>query len=126
MDLSQAKAAAYLPVSDLERATAWYRDRLGAEATQLNEMDSEFVCGDGTSFFLYPSQFAGTNEGTALALNVDDVEATVADLVSRGVTFEEYDFDDFKTVNGIATMPDGRKVAWFKDQDGNIIAVGSG
>jgi len=126
MDLSQAKAAAYLPVSDLERATAWYRDRLGAEATQLNEMEAEFVCGDGTSFFLYPSQFAGTNEGTALALNVDDVEATVADLVSRGVTFEEYDFDDFKTVNGIATMPDGRKVAWFKDQDGNIIAVGSG
>ncbi len=126
MDLSKAKATTSLPVSDLASAVAWYRERLGAEPTQINEEEAEFMCGDGTSFFLYPSQFAGTNQGTAMSLRVDDVEGAVADLRGRGVAFEHYDFEDFKTVDGIASVPDGRKVAWFKDPDGNIIAIGSG
>jgi hypothetical protein len=53
------------------------------------------------------------------------VEATVRWLKNRGVVFEEYDFPGLKTVNGIATLGD-RKGAWFKDPDGNILAVSSG
>lgn len=77
-------------------------------------------------FFLYPSQFAGTNEATALMLQVDDLDQSIAELRSKGVAFEAYDFGDIKTVDGIMTNPDGSRSAWFKDLDGNIIGIGSG
>jgi catechol 2,3-dioxygenase-like lactoylglutathione lyase family enzyme len=54
---------------------------------------------------------------------VPDVRATVEGLRARGVTFEEYDFGDFKTVDGIMETPDGFANAWFKDGDGNIVGV---
>jgi hypothetical protein len=51
------------------------------------------------------------------------VEAEVQDLRRHGVKFEEYDMPGLKTVNGIATM--GKlHAAWFKDSEGNILAVG--
>jgi hypothetical protein len=53
---------------------------------------------------------------------VDDVEKAVAEMRDRGVVFEEYDFPGLKTVNGIAEIQ-GEKGAWFKDPDGNILAV---
>ena len=55
---------------------------------------------------------------------VDDIEAVVAELDRRGVLFESYDMPGLKTdSNHIAEIPDGPKAAWFKDPDGNIIAV---
>ena len=99
MDLTRVRAITSLPVSDLDRATAWYRDHLGAEPSEFDEEGVLIECGGGTSFFLYRSQFAGTNEATALMLQVDDFDAAFADLRSRGVSFEEYDFDEFKTVD---------------------------
>jgi len=53
---------------------------------------------------------------------VDDVMAEVAVLKSRGVKFEDYDMPGLKTVDGIATGG-GAKTAWFKDTEGNILAV---
>ena len=53
---------------------------------------------------------------------VDDIEATVTDLRSRGVVFEEYDFPGLKTVDGIATIGD-LKTSWFKDSEGNTLAI---
>jgi catechol 2,3-dioxygenase-like lactoylglutathione lyase family enzyme len=125
MDLSHVRAVASLPVSDVQKATDWYRDHLGVAPSRSEEVGTEFSFGGGTSFFLYPSRFAGTNKATAMALNVEDFDGTIADLRARGVTFEEYDFDDLKTVDGVATNPDGTKSAWFKDPDGNIIGVGT-
>ena len=52
----------------------------------------------------------------------DDIEREVAEFRARGVTFEEYDMPNMKTVNGIATAG-GAKSAWFKDTEGNILAV---
>lgn len=54
----------------------------------------------------------------------DDLPTIVADLRGRGVTFEEYDLPDLKTVNGIASVGDVR-AAWCKDPDGNILAIES-
>ena len=53
----------------------------------------------------------------------DDIEADVADLQARGVVFEEYDLPGLKTVNGIATIGES-KGAWFKDSEGNLLALG--
>jgi hypothetical protein len=58
-----------------------------------------------------------------LGWDVDDVEAAVAELRGRGVVFEEYDLPGFKTVDGIAEIA-GEKGAWFKDSEGNLLAIG--
>ena len=73
----------------------------------------------GDSWFLvYASQFAGTNQATAAAFEADDLTALAAHLRGAGVEFEEYDFDEFKTVDGIVSLPDGSAAAWFKDHRG--------
>lgn len=113
-----------LPVTDIERAKAWYASVLRLEPTQTADNGDARYELNGTHMQLYTSRFAGTNQATAAALGVADVEATVAELTSRGAVFEDYDFgEDFRTVDGILTTPDGRKLAWLKDSEGNILAI---
>ena len=57
-----------------------------------------------------------------MGLRVPDVRAAVAELRSRGIVFEDYDFPGLKTVDGIADVG-GASAAWFKDTEGNIIGV---
>lgn len=112
-----------LPVSDIDRAKAFYADKLDLKpAEELADGGAYYQSGNA-KFLLYPSGFAGTNQATAAGWEVDDVEAVVADLRSRGVVFEEYDFDELKTENGIATTAEGQRAAWFKDTEGNILGV---
>ncbi|MGD8682339.1 MAG: VOC family protein [Chloroflexota bacterium] len=116
--------AATLPASDVERAKAWYASVLQLEPVEITEDGSAWYETGGTRFLLYFSRFAGTNQATAAAVGVDDVEATVAELKSRGAVFEDYDFgEEFRTVDGILTTPDGRKMAWLKDSEGNILGI---
>jgi hypothetical protein len=60
-----------------------------------------------------------------MAFEVENVTAAVADLKSNGVKPEEYDYPEFKTRDGVVDMPDGEKGAWFKDSEGNLIALAS-
>jgi hypothetical protein len=63
---------------------------------------------------------------------VDDIEATVAELRRRGVVFEVVDLPGLKTVNGIAEVAGnypssgatGEKAAWFRDSEGNLLGIG--
>lgn len=125
--LKDARAAAVLPVSDMDRAKQFYGETLGL--TQKDSPDPGgmmFESGGGTGVFVYKTEFAGTNKATAAGFGVSDVDAEVAELRTKGVTFEEYDMGpDMKTVNGIITLPSGDKAAWFKDPDGNIISINS-
>lgn len=117
--------AVSLPAADIERAKAWYATVLKLEPSETTEDGTVWYDVEGTRMFLYASQFAGTNQATAAAIGVDDVEGTVAELRARGAVFEDYDFgEDLRTVDGIATMPDGQKLAWLKDPEGNILAIG--
>jgi len=86
-----------------------------------------YPCADGTEIHPYPSPDNAGKSGATLAFwTVDDVDKVVDELSSKGVTFEQYDMDPIKTnEKGIAELPDGEKVAWFKDPDGNILAVGT-
>ena len=81
--------------------------------------------GDGTAIHIYPSPGnAGTSGATVAGWVVDDVEGTVDELTSKGVAFEQYG-EPFNTdEKGIAHLGD-MSGAWFKDPDGNILAVGS-
>lgn len=120
------RVGATLPASDLERAKGWYSRVLQLEPVETAEDGSLWYETGGTRFLVYASQFAGTNQATAAGLEVDDVEAAVAEFRSRGAVFEEYDFgEDFRTVDGILTMPGGSKAAWMKDSEGNILGVAS-
>ena len=89
----------------------------------MTEDPGGIIYRSGDAYFsLYPTEFAGTALHTLGAFMVRDVEATVADLRGRGVTFEDYDLPGVKTVNGIAELG-GFKGAWFKDPEGNILSV---
>ena len=113
-----------LPAADMTRARDWYRDKLGLKPAEESPMGEALYETGGTRFMLYPSPFAGTNQATAAGFVVDDFDAEVAELRSNGVVFEEYDLGEgMATVNGVITMPDGRKGAWFKDSEGNILAL---
>ncbi|MBA3797060.1 MAG: VOC family protein, partial [Chloroflexi bacterium] len=78
------KFAATLPASDIERAKAWYSSVLHLEPTEITESGDVWYEIGGTRLMLYPSQFAGTNQATAVNIRVDDVEVSVAELKARG------------------------------------------
>ena len=114
-----------LPASDLDRAKRWYAEKLGLEPVREDKYGgAEYEVG-GAMFLVYRSEFAGTNKATAAGFRVDDFDATVAELRSAGVVFEDVDFGEFgSTVDGVITMPGSTdKAAWFKDSEGNILSL---
>jgi len=114
-----------LPASDLDRAKRWYAEKLGLEPVREDEYGgAEYEVG-GAMFLVYRSEFAGTNKATAAGFRVDDFDASVAELRSAGVVFEDVDFGEFgSTVDGVITMPGSTdKAAWFKDSEGNILSL---
>jgi catechol 2,3-dioxygenase-like lactoylglutathione lyase family enzyme len=121
--LESSMAVPTIAVSDLGRARKFYEETLGLKFMDETPGGIRFQAGNGTWVFVYPSQYAATNQATCMSFEVDDIEATMTELRDRGVTFEEYDFPGLKTVNGIADLG-GEKGAWFKDLDGNILALG--
>jgi hypothetical protein len=90
-----------------------------------------YRCGNG-EFALFESAAAAAGDHTQMAWEVDDLEETIAQLRERGVIFEEYDAPGLETVNGIAEVEGnypskggvGEKAAWFKDSEGNLLAIG--
>ena len=126
--LDAARIAAVVPVSDVEAAVEFYEGVLGLRLEARREdlpdnPEAEFSAGDGI-LLVYKSAGAGQSRHTIAGFRVDDVAAAVAALRERGVVFEDYDFPGLKTEDGIAALG-GVRAAWFKDPDGNIVAVES-
>jgi catechol 2,3-dioxygenase-like lactoylglutathione lyase family enzyme len=117
---------AMVPARDLEAAKRWYRDKLGLEPVEpMNEGGAAYGLAEGTRFFLYASQFAGTAQHTVISFDSRDLLADMKALRAKGVTFEEYDLPGLKTVDGVAAFGPVKN-AWFKDADGNIIGLVEG
>jgi predicted enzyme related to lactoylglutathione lyase len=114
-----------LPASDMERAKAWYETMLGLTPADDDDSGVAWYETGGVRFMLYLSEFAGTNQATAASLTVSDFDGAIALLRTRGAVFDAVDFGEFKTVNGVLEMPDGRSVAWLKDSEGNTLAITS-
>lgn len=119
--LSTAPIRAYIPASDVRRARTFYERTVGLTPKEDYAGGVIYECG-GTEVFLYPTSNAGTSKASQAYWQVDDVEAEVAELKARGVVFEEYDMPGVEMKNGIAAAA-GAKTAWFKDTEGNILAV---
>ena len=120
--LADARIYPTIRVTDLERSKHFYGETLGLKPKSIGVTGhTAFEVGDG--FLVIYEGPPSKAEHTLCAFDVKDLEEVVRDLRSRGVVFEEYDFPGLKTVNGIADMG-GERSAWFKDPDGNILAVG--
>jgi catechol 2,3-dioxygenase-like lactoylglutathione lyase family enzyme len=117
------RAVPTIAVSDIDRAKEFYGGTLGLKVKDERADGVRYEAGGGTLLLVYPSQFAGTARSTYMGFDVDDLKKAVEELRGRGVVFEEYDMPGLKTVNGIAEI-EGVKGAWFKDPDGNILAIG--
>ena len=112
----------YLPARNIARARAFYEGTLGFTPAEEQAGGVSYEFANGTRCFLYPTPNAGTNHASQAFWQVADVEREVAELKRRGVTFEEYELPGMKTVDSIATAG-GAKTAWFKDPEGNILAI---
>lgn len=118
-----ARIMATIPAQNLSRAKQFYADRLNLVPVAEDPAHGAlYMAGENTTFLLYETSYAGTAAHTLASFVVADIDATVAALRGWGVAFEEYDFPGLKTVNGIATM-NGVRSAWFKDSEGNILAI---
>ena len=120
--LQSSPMYAYIPAKDVSRARKFYEGKLGFKAKQEVAGGVVYEFGKGTACFLYGTPNAGTSKASQAFWQVEDIEREVADLKARGVTFEEYDTPEMKGKNGIYTGG-GAKAAWFKDSEGNILAV---
>ena len=120
--LKDAPIVPYIPANDVPRARRFYEEKVGLVPREEVAGGVVYECGGRSWVFLYPSAGAGTSKASQLFWQVKDVEAEVAALRAKGVVFEEYDMPGLKTVNGILTAR-GNKAAWFKDTEGNILAI---
>ena len=120
--LQQSPMYAYLPAKDVARARQFYEKKLGFKPKTETAGGVVYEFGEHTACFLYPTPNAGTSKASQAFWEVEDVEREVAELKARGVQFEEYEMPGMKTVNGIVTAG-GAKSAWFKDSEGNILAL---
>ena len=114
---------AYIPARDVARARRFYEDKLGFKPKEEIADGVVYDFANGTSCFLYPTPNAGTSQASQAFWQVDDVDAEIAELKSRGVVFETYpDMPGERSPSGAITAG-GAKAAWFKDSEGNILAI---
>ena len=118
------KATAMIPALDLERAIAWYEEKLGLSPTSRPEYGANYQLKD-VSVFLYPSEYAGTAEHTLLSFDCPDLLSDMDAMRHKGVVFLDYDLPGLRTENGVATFGPVKN-AWAKDSEGNILGFVQG
>lgn len=118
--LENSRAIPNLAVRDIAAARRFYGDILGlAETGAMGDAFVSYRSGDA-DLFVYRSDYAGSNQATAVTWQVDDIDAVVRELHGKGVRFERYDLPDTKH-EGDVHVGHGMRLAWFKDPDGNIL-----
>jgi catechol 2,3-dioxygenase-like lactoylglutathione lyase family enzyme len=124
MSLTESAVAVMLPTGDATRAKEFYEGRLGLPFDGTNDTTGEsmFRLAGGSYLVVRVLPDAKPSPNTAMSFEVGDIAAEIADLQSRGVTFEDYDLPEMKTVDHV--FDDGAmKAAWFLDPDGNVLCL---
>lgn len=119
--LADKKLKAFVPTVKPGEAKSFYQDILGLKLLSEDNFALEFDA-NGTLLRVIIVQDLTPQQFTVLGWNVDNVVAVIKQLNDKNVFCERYDFfeqDDF----GIWTSPNGSKVAWFKDPDGNVLSL---
>ena len=129
--LEHGHAATRLPAQDLERARRFYAEKLGLAPADGRPGGLLYRCAGG-EFVVFASAGSSPGTFTQMAWEVDDIEATVAELKARGVVFEDVDLPGLRTVDAIADIEGnypskgatGERGAWFHDSEGNLLGIG--
>ena len=129
--LKDAHVATRIPVQDLDLARRFYASKLGLEPSEERPGGLLYLCGRG-EFALFESAGRSPGTFTQMAFEVDDLDATVAELRRRGIVFEDVDLPGLTTVDGIAEVGGnypskggrGERAVWFRDLDGNLFGIG--
>jgi catechol 2,3-dioxygenase-like lactoylglutathione lyase family enzyme len=129
--LKHAKVATRLPAQDLDRARAFYAEKLGLEPAEERPGGLMYTCASG-AFALFASAGGPSGAHTQMGFEVDDLEDAVRELRARGVVFEDYDVPGLTTTDGVAEVEGnypskggrGERAAWFYDSEGNLLGLG--
>ncbi len=125
--MDNASVTANIPAADLERARAFYADKLGLTPSQeMAGIMLLYRTTTGSTFSVYQTEYAGQASHTIAQWHVTDVDAAVRDLQGKGVAFEHYDMPDVEWNNDVASMAGMGKAAWFKDSENNILCIDDG
>ena len=128
--LSSAHVVTKLPAQDLDRARRFYHDVLGLDPVETRDGGLRYLCG-ATEFHLFQSSGAASGASTQVGFEVADIDAAVAALRARGLRFEPFDIAGFEVQDDIVAVPNnypskgtGERGAFFRDSEGNLLAVG--
>jgi len=121
--LQDSPLYAYFPARDLVRARQFYEGTLGLVPKSLNNGGVTYAFAGGTAAFLYLTDNAGTSKASQAFWAVEDVDREIVELKKRGVVFEQYDNMPGQRSPAGAIIAGGAKAAWFKDSEGNILAI---
>ena len=122
MSLKDGHIAARIPVKDLAEARAFYSEKLGLDPSEERPGGLRYECADG-AFSLFESTGAASGDHTQMGWEVEDFDATIAELRERGVSFDEFGFAEVPG-NYPSRGGKGEKAAWFRDLDGNLFGIG--
>lgn len=119
--LSAGKLVGFVPTKDSARSREFYEGKLGFKFVSDDQFALVMQAGKSMIRIAKAGKFTPA-QYTVMGWEVTDIEAVVKWLTGRGVSFEKYPFvQDQKS--GIWTTPNGDKVAWFKDPDGNVLSL---
>lgn len=128
--LASARVATRLPCADLDRARRFYAEKLGLEPSEERPGGLLYRCASG-DFALFASAGAASGESTQMAIEVDDLDSTIAALKARGLAFEEVEIPGLETLDGIVEVEGnypskgvGERAVWFRDSEGNLLGMG--
>lgn len=128
MPLSDFPLRSSIAVADIERAVEFYEGKLGLQAlrsepsAKIADGGRVYGSGGGPALNVYQSETAGKSEATLAVWYVDDIDQIVDDLTAAGVEFARY--DEFEhDAKGITPRAGGGRIAWFRDPDGNTLAI---
>jgi catechol 2,3-dioxygenase-like lactoylglutathione lyase family enzyme len=123
--LGDKDSATNVALKNLETAKKFYEEILGLAPVGTEGEEAVVFKSGNSTVYVYKSQYAGTNQATAISWVVgENIEGVVQQLKAKGVTFEHYDMPGV-TRNGDVHVADDMKIAWFKDPDGNILNITS-
>lgn len=122
MKLAEQNVMPMVAVKDLATGKKFYGETLGLKVDK--EMDGVVTYKSGESVLVvYEAPTAGTNQATCAGWMVSDIKEVVSELKAKGVKFEHYDMPGTKWEDDVASWGEQGKAAWFKDPDGNILAL---
>lgn len=118
------RISAVLVSTDLERSQHFYEMKVGLTlSSETIKNHLLFECGDGTTLLIYGRGSGNKADHTQVRFWSTDIDKDVSVLAANGIEFDEYDTETFKTIDHIVTSLGIGRSAWFKDPDGNTIAV---